>query len=90
MHALASLFLHSALTLSASEGLMSAQRPQWVAAPVAFFIFSQTIFIVNLSSLASLCEWSRKAKAKTEETTLGGGSLGSCVDEERSQLRELM
>ena len=22
--------------------------------------------------------------------TLGGGSLGSCVDEERSQLRELM
>ena len=23
-------------------------------------------------------------------TTLGGGSLGSCVDEERSQLRELM
>jgi len=25
-----------------------------------------------------------------KETTLGGGSLGSCVDEERSQLRELM
>ena len=24
------------------------------------------------------------------ETTLSGGSLGSCVDEERSQLRELM
>lgn len=24
------------------------------------------------------------------KTTLGGGSLGSCVDEERSQLRELM
>ena len=23
-------------------------------------------------------------------TTLSGGSLGSCVDEERSQLRELM
>jgi hypothetical protein len=30
------------------------------------------------------------SKAKTKETTLGGGSLGSCVDEERSQLRELM
>ena len=29
-------------------------------------------------------------KSQTEETTLGGGSLGSCVDEERSQLRELM
>ena len=27
---------------------------------------------------------------KNEMTTLGGGSLGSCVDEERSQLRELM
>lgn len=25
-----------------------------------------------------------------EKTTLSGGSLGSCVDEERSQLRELM
>lgn len=25
-----------------------------------------------------------------ENTTLSGGSLGSCVDEERSQLRELM
>ena len=25
-----------------------------------------------------------------ESTTLSGGSLGSCVDEERSQLRELM
>ena len=24
------------------------------------------------------------------KTTLSGGSLGSCVDEERSQLRELM
>ena len=28
--------------------------------------------------------------SKTKDTTLGGGSLGSCVDEERSQLRELM
>ena len=28
--------------------------------------------------------------AKLEKTTLSGGSLGSCVDEERSQLRELM
>jgi hypothetical protein len=27
---------------------------------------------------------------KNEMTTLSGGSLGSCVDEERSQLRELM
>ena len=27
---------------------------------------------------------------ETKSTTLSGGSLGSCVDEERSQLRELM
>ena len=27
---------------------------------------------------------------ETKMTTLSGGSLGSCVDEERSQLRELM
>lgn len=29
-------------------------------------------------------------RTKHMKTTLGGGSLGSCVDEERSQLRELM
>ncbi len=34
---------------------------------------------------------STKPKAfKTHDITLSGGSLGSCVDEERSQLRELM
>jgi hypothetical protein len=27
---------------------------------------------------------------ETQMITLSGGSLGSCVDEERSQLRELM
>ena len=32
---------------------------------------------------------SRKAE-REKEITLSGGSLGSCVDEERSQLRELM
>ena len=32
----------------------------------------------------------RKQDKQNEKTTLGGGSLGSCVDEERSQLRELM
>ena len=30
------------------------------------------------------------ASLKKVFTTLSGGSLGSCVDEERSQLRELM
>ena len=29
-------------------------------------------------------------KQKRDEITLSGGSLGSCVDEERSQVRELM
>jgi len=32
----------------------------------------------------------RAAKTKQISTPLGGGSLGSCVDEERSQLRELV
>jgi hypothetical protein len=32
----------------------------------------------------------RLIKHDNEMTTLSGGSLGSCVDEERSQLRELM
>lgn len=32
----------------------------------------------------------REKQKQTKVITLGGGSLGSCVDEERSQLRELM
>ena len=32
----------------------------------------------------------RSSVDRTKMTTLSGGSLGSCVDEERSQLRELM
>lgn len=40
-------------------------------------------------------EWSLMAEGmeqfcEPKNITLGGGSLGSCVDEERSQLRELM
>ena len=36
------------------------------------------------------CKLSQTNRAVLRETTLSGGSLGSCVDEERSQLRELM
>ena len=32
----------------------------------------------------------KRINRNERETILGGGSLGSCVDEERSQLRELM
>ena len=32
----------------------------------------------------------RDGEKRERQTTLSGGSLGSCVDEERSQLRELM
>jgi len=32
----------------------------------------------------------RESLTNKNKITLGGGSLGSCVDEERSQLRELM
>ena len=39
-----------------------------------------------------VCKKTSVAPATCNEKiwTLGGGSLGSCVDEERSQLRELM
>ncbi len=39
--------------------------------------------------LPTLAATSRPVNVQTK-TTLCGGSLGSCVDEERSQLRELM
>ena len=61
--------------------------------------FTSNRFCVNCSwllvrSLPGRCSqthfptWPRPEKER--QTTLSGGSLGSCVDEERSQLRELM
>ena len=49
------------------------------------FLISQTFYCANSRSDHSIGKRKRKTK-----TTLNGGSLGSCVDEERSQLRELM
>ena len=68
------------------------RRPRWV-------FFTSNRFCVNCSwllvrSLPGRCSqthfptWPRPEKER--QTTLSGGSLGSCVDEERSQLRELM
>ena len=50
--------------------------------PRCLFILSQTF--------GFCCHLVRRAQKQKRETTLNGGSLGSCVDEERSQLRELM
>ena len=44
-----------------------------------FFRIDEPLNILSDASAEDLTIW-----------TLGGGSLGSCVDEERSQLRELM
>ena len=51
-----------------------------------------TLFISKKKILLQ-CESERASELsvrKKKITTLSGGSLGSCVDEERSQLRELM
>ena len=53
--------------------------------------------VVRVCEVGPPLPWSRPvvartsvAKSKKSYTTLSGGSLGSCVDEERSQLRELV
>ena len=60
-----------------------AARP--LSSDTSFILTTLTQFCFGYS----LCS-SERGKALNTETTLSGGSLGSCVDEERSQLRELM
>lgn len=75
------------------------------AAPWLFLFiktFFSRIFMCGICKLSfsdllacASCEWNLKehdfvTKLTEKETTVCGGSLGSCVDEERSQLRELM
>lgn len=65
-----------------------------------FFFFFCEMFcfharITGVSGVGQLgspfeCCPNESAKTYIKGITLGGGSLGSCVDEERSQLRELM
>lgn len=45
---------------------------------------------VRVRLLGRPAHGARKTKRCEHYITLSGGSLGSCVDEERSQLRELM
>ena len=67
--------------------------------PFFFFFFGdERIFsnsnVVLKHERRGACSWHPVFGINTiyeiYETTLSGGSLGSCVDEERSQLRELM
>ena len=46
------------------------------------------LFVTLLTTVNLLCVF--EFYETTIITTLSGGSLGSCVDEERSQLREVM
>ena len=64
-----------------------------------FHSFSlQSVYVLGKSfgrprlraSSVALATRSKRSSFVGENTTLSGGSLGSCVDEERSQLRELM
>ena len=54
------------------------------------------VFFIFFSLLSLYVGWlftekpASRREANETKKTLSGGSLGSCVDEERSQLRELM
>ena len=52
-----------------------------------FHFFITHLCLLKLRAAVSLVSL---VKSNETKTTLSGGSLGSCVDEERSQLRELM
>ena len=54
-----------------------------------FFSFSKTNFCELIKSPDHTARVAGDGKTR-EKTTLSGGSLGSCVDEERSQLRYLV
>lgn len=73
-------FHHSQVTLSSLTGA--------VAVPAASVPRSMPV----RDSLLERGGATRRAveEKETQMITLSGGSLGSCVDEERSQLRELM
>lgn len=75
------------LSLSIPEA-QSVVCPVQIALTVFFlFIFSSYFHSYWFSFHGKLASWS---EANGKKKTLSGGSLGSCVDEERSQLRELM
>ena len=85
--------------LSASRRRFKETRRPNLAVPPGLFFSSLFISLKTLGAnlkdplSAPLPRVAVRAVTETqtnEKTTLGGGSLGSCVDEERSQLRELM
>ena len=50
---------------------------------------ARSVFVIFESNEAGVVELP-DARGENKKITLSGGSLGSCVDEERSQLRDLM
>ena len=76
------------------------RRTTRAIAPTDYFCYFFTVLfvLVGLPSGVSLaaCRLLPRQSGRTcpplleEETTLSGGSLGSCVDEERSKLRDVM
>ena len=66
-------------------------EPPWLDRPT--FVFFSGFFhdtVAYCLGVARLTVATANATEKLRDITLSGGSLGSCVDEERSQLRELM
>lgn len=68
------------------------RRPPRVFFSKTLLVFCKTPNVVNVASLTVAAARRRLGRPSSPErtnvkNTLGGGSLGSCVDEERSQLR---
>lgn len=77
-----------------STAYRQVQRIDRVRSPVLtsqpVYRHCSLIVIVTRRRVPGLCLAGRDVSLLNRTTTLSGGSLGSCVDEERSQLRELM
>jgi hypothetical protein len=68
------------------ETLGSVQRPRRSPERVLSLVSVVFVCVMQKSDAVELPD----ACGKNKNITLSGGSLGSCVDEERSQLRDLM
>lgn len=68
---------------------LARPRPPESGVPHFVFLIAKSNFFPFVQSRGRLYD-AASVYVKRLLTTLSGGSLGSCVDEERSQLRELM
>ena len=79
--------LRRELRCQATARFKEQPLPYGCRPPDVFGLFFLFFVFANFFLIKSFLSDKKKTLLRT---TLNGGSLGSCVDEERSQLRELM